>query len=185
MRINYPIAIDNNYAIWRAFANHAWPALYFVDAQGRIRHHHLGEGDYERSERMIQQLLAEAGAVGVPRDLVSVEGRGVEAAADWGNLRSPENYLGNERTENRVNARRRASSAQSMDGFGRLDVEERGHRAEQTQWTHRRSAFTPATCISSWAPRSPEARPISRAHRWKAARRVRTESTSTSKAMAR
>jgi thiol-disulfide isomerase/thioredoxin len=104
MRITYPIALDNNYGVWRAFSNNAWPALYFVDAQGRIRHHRLGEGDYARSEKMIQQLLAEAGATGVPRDLVSVEGRGVEAAADWANLRSPETYLGFERGENRVHA---------------------------------------------------------------------------------
>ncbi|MCI0429875.1 MAG: redoxin domain-containing protein [Rhodospirillales bacterium] len=104
MRITYPIALDNNYAVWRAFSNHAWPALYFVDAQGRIRHHRLGEGDYARSERMIQQLLAEAGAAGVPRDLVSVEGRGIEAAADWASLRSPEIYLGAQHTGNRVNA---------------------------------------------------------------------------------
>ena len=62
MRVDYPIAIDNDYAIWRAFDNHYWPALYFVDAQGHIRHHHFGEGEYEQSERIIQQLLAEAGA---------------------------------------------------------------------------------------------------------------------------
>jgi len=104
MRITYPIALDNDYAVWRAFANNAWPALYFVDARGRVRHVRLGEGDYARSERMIQQLLAEAGAAGVPRDLVSVEGRGVEAAADWASLRSPEAYLGAERAENRVSA---------------------------------------------------------------------------------
>ena len=104
MQLSYPIAIDNDYAVWRAFANNAWPALYFIDARGRTRHVHLGEGDYERSEKVIQQLLAEAGATGVPRDLVSVEGRGVEAAADWGNLRSPETYLGRERAQNRVNA---------------------------------------------------------------------------------
>jgi thiol-disulfide isomerase/thioredoxin len=103
MRITYPIALDNGYAVWRAFSNYAWPALYFFDAQGRLRHRRLGEGDYARSERMIQQLLAEAGAAGVPRDLVSVEGRGVEAAADWGSLRSPETYLGAQRAENRVN----------------------------------------------------------------------------------
>ena len=100
----YPIAVDNDYAVWRAFANNAWPALYLIDAQGRVRYSHLGEGEYERSEKMIQQLLAEAGAAGVPRDLVSVEGRGVEAAADWASLRSPEAYLGAERAENRVSA---------------------------------------------------------------------------------
>jgi thiol-disulfide isomerase/thioredoxin len=100
MGIAYPIAIDNDYAIWRAFRNRAWPALYFVDAQGRIRHHHLGEGEYEQSERIIQQLLAEAGTGGIGHELVSVDGRGAEAAADWGSLKSPENYLGYERTEN-------------------------------------------------------------------------------------
>ncbi len=100
MKVDYPIAIDSDYAIWRAFKNQYWPALYFVDAQGRIRHHHFGEGEYEQSERVIQQLLAEAGSDGIGHELVSVDGRGVEAAADWGNLRSPENYVGYERTEN-------------------------------------------------------------------------------------
>ncbi len=100
MRIVHPVAVDNDHAIWRAFENRYWPALYIVDAQGRVRHHHFGEGDYERSERVIQQLLTEAGADGVGGELVSVDARGVEAAADWGSLRSPENYLGHERTEN-------------------------------------------------------------------------------------
>jgi thiol-disulfide isomerase/thioredoxin len=100
MGMAYPIAIDNDYAIWRAFRNRAWPALYFVDAHGKIRHHHLGEGEYEQSERVIQQLLAEAGIGGIGRELVSVDSRGAEAAADWGSLKSPENYLGYERTEN-------------------------------------------------------------------------------------
>ena len=104
LAVGYPVAIDNDYAVWRAFSNYAWPALYLIDAQGRVRYRHLGEGEYERSERMIQQMLAEAGAAGVPRDLVSVEGRGVEAAADWGNLRSAETYLGPERAQNRVYA---------------------------------------------------------------------------------
>jgi thiol-disulfide isomerase/thioredoxin len=99
MGLTYPIAIDNDFAIWRAFQNQYWPALYLVDAQGRTRHHHFGEGAYEQSERFIQKLLAEAGAGGIGHELVSVEGVGVEAAADWGNLRSQENYLGYERTE--------------------------------------------------------------------------------------
>ena len=102
LNVNYPIAIDSEYAIWRALNNKYWPALYFVDAQGRIRHHHFGEGEYEQSERVIQQLLAEAGRDGIGRELVSVDSRGVEAAADWGSLRSPENYVGYERTENFV-----------------------------------------------------------------------------------
>jgi thiol-disulfide isomerase/thioredoxin len=99
LRLDYAIAADNDFAIWRAFDNVAWPALFFVDAQGRLRHHHFGEGNYEQSERMIQRLLADAGATGIPQDLVSVNGSGAEAAADWANLRSPENYLGYDRTE--------------------------------------------------------------------------------------
>jgi thiol-disulfide isomerase/thioredoxin len=100
MRVDYPIAIDSDYAIWRAFKNNYWPALYIVDAQGRIRHHHFGEGEYEQAEMVIQQLLSEAEARDVARDLVSVDPRGAEAAADWGNLKSPENYVGYGRTEN-------------------------------------------------------------------------------------
>jgi hypothetical protein len=75
--IDYPVAVDNDYALWGAFANHYWPALYFIDADGIIRDQHFGEGRYERSERVIQRLL------GVERELVSVEGLGVEAEADW------------------------------------------------------------------------------------------------------
>ncbi len=100
VRVDYPIAIDSDHAIWRAFDNQYWPALYFVDAQGRIRHHQFGEGEYEQSEKIIQQLLAEAGSSGIGHELVSVDARGVEAAADWGSLKSPENYVGYERTEN-------------------------------------------------------------------------------------
>jgi thiol-disulfide isomerase/thioredoxin len=108
MRIEYPVAIDSDYTVWRAFANHYWPALYFADAQGRIRHHYFGEGAYQQSEMVIQQLRAENGSAG-PWDgssdgpghgLVSVEAPGAEAPADWGSLRSSENYTGNERTEN-------------------------------------------------------------------------------------
>jgi thiol-disulfide isomerase/thioredoxin len=100
MRVEYPIAIDNDYAIWSAFNNHYWPALYFVDAQGRIRYHQFGEGAYEQSEMIIQQLLADAGIGGIAHELVSVDAQGAEAAADWGDLRSPENYVGDARTEN-------------------------------------------------------------------------------------
>ena len=94
MGIDYPIAVDNDFAVWRAFDNAYWPALYFVDAEGRIRHHHFGEEDYERSERVIQQLLAEAGATTSTEDLVSVEPDGVYLAADWETLGSPETYVG-------------------------------------------------------------------------------------------
>ncbi len=102
MKIDFPIAIDNDYAIWRAFDNHYWPALYVIDAQGRIRHHQFGEGGYERSERIIQQLLGETGITGIGDQLAAVDARGVEAEADWADLKSPENYLGHERTENFV-----------------------------------------------------------------------------------
>ena len=91
--IDYPVAVDNDYAIWSAFDNHYWPALYFVDADGFIRDQHFGEGRYEHSERIIQRLL------GVDRALVPVEGRGVEAGADWHHLRTPETYLGYGRGE--------------------------------------------------------------------------------------
>jgi thiol-disulfide isomerase/thioredoxin len=100
MDIPYPVVIDNAHAIWRAFDNEAWPALYFVDAQGRIRHRAFGEGEYDHSERVLQQLLAEAGVDGVPHDLVAVDPRGFEVAADWAHLRTPETYVGYERTEN-------------------------------------------------------------------------------------
>jgi thiol-disulfide isomerase/thioredoxin len=100
LKIDYPMVIDNDYAIWRAFRNQYWPALYFIDTQGRIRQHHFGEGEYERSEKTIQQLLAEAGASGSGGGVVTVEASGVEAPADWENLRSPENYVGYNRTQN-------------------------------------------------------------------------------------
>jgi thiol-disulfide isomerase/thioredoxin len=91
--IEYPVALDNDYAVWSAFDNHYWPALYLLDREGTIRDHHFGEGRYEQSERVIQRLL------GVEREPVSVEGRGVEAEADWEHLGSPETYLGAGRAE--------------------------------------------------------------------------------------
>jgi thiol-disulfide isomerase/thioredoxin len=100
MRVDYPIAVDSDHAIWRAFNNAYWPALYLVDAKGRIRFNQFGEGEYERTERVIQQLLAEAGAVGADRGLAPVDAHGLEVAADWRHLKSPENYVGYERTEN-------------------------------------------------------------------------------------
>ena len=90
MRVEYPIAIDSDYAIWQAFTNHYWPALYLVDAQGQLRYHHFGEGAYEQSERVIQHLLAEVGIGGFDHELVLVVAQGAEVAADYGSLRSPE-----------------------------------------------------------------------------------------------
>jgi hypothetical protein len=86
--IDHPVALDNDYDLWQAFDNHYWPALYFVDADGVIRDHHFGEGNYEQSERVIQRLL------GIEREAIAVTGSGVEAAADWDQLRTHETYLG-------------------------------------------------------------------------------------------
>ena len=99
MKIGFPIAMDNNYAVWNAFRNQYWPALYFVDAKGQIRHHQFGEGNYEQSEKVIQQLLAEAGVKDVSNVPAPVEPTGAEAAADLSTLGSSENFLGYERTE--------------------------------------------------------------------------------------
>jgi len=100
LKIAYPVAIDNDYAIWRAFNNQYWPAHYFIDADGRIRHHHFGEGDYAESEHVIQKLLAEAGKTVVSADLVAVNASGAELAADVSNVQSPETYIGYDRAEN-------------------------------------------------------------------------------------
>ena len=93
--IDWPVAVDNRYEIWRAFSNRYWPALYFVDREGVIRHNHFGEGQYEQSERVIQELLGLP-----PQDPVTVYGEGDEAVADWARVNSPETYLGYERTDN-------------------------------------------------------------------------------------
>jgi thiol-disulfide isomerase/thioredoxin len=92
--VTYPIAIDSDYGVWNAFDNHYWPAVYLADADGRIRFHHFGEGEYEATEMAIQQLLMEAGADDVDQDLVMVEPKGLEVAADWPSVRSPESYTG-------------------------------------------------------------------------------------------
>jgi thiol-disulfide isomerase/thioredoxin len=99
MRVEYPIALDSDYGVWRAFSNRYWPAVYIADADGRIRHHQFGEGHYDECERVIQQLLRGAGAEDVGDDLVSVSPEGFEAQADWTNLDSPETYLGYEQGE--------------------------------------------------------------------------------------
>jgi cytochrome c biogenesis protein CcdA/thiol-disulfide isomerase/thioredoxin len=100
LKIDYPVAVDNDYAIWRAFNNEYWPADYFIDAKGQIRHHFFGEGDYAESEKVIQQLLAEAGRGNLPVDMVSVSATGAEAASDVADVKSPETYIGFARSEN-------------------------------------------------------------------------------------
>ena len=94
MRIEYPVALDPDYAVWQAFDNNYWPAMYFADAEGRIRHHYYGEGEYEMSEMVIQQLLADAGVRDFPGELVTADGEGIEAQADWRNLETSETYVG-------------------------------------------------------------------------------------------
>lgn len=98
LQIIYPVAIDSTYAIWSAFNNHYWPALYFIDAKGHIRHHQYGEGEYDLSELVIQRLLVEGGSDIRQGGLVTVQPEGIEAAADWKRLKSPKTYLGYERT---------------------------------------------------------------------------------------
>jgi thioredoxin family protein len=102
MGVEYPIAMDNDFAVWRAFENNYWPALYVADGQGRLRDHHFGEGRYEGSERVIQQLLAEAGSAGVDQEPVTLDPGGVEAPADFDTLGSPEAYVGYARAQNFV-----------------------------------------------------------------------------------
>jgi Thioredoxin like C-terminal domain/AhpC/TSA family len=102
MGVTYPIAIDNDFAVWRAFGNQYWPALYVADAEGRLRDHHFGEGRYEGTERVIQQLLAEAGSAAVDHEPVSVDPHGLEVSADFETLGSPETYVGYARAENLV-----------------------------------------------------------------------------------
>lgn len=99
LKVDYPIAVDSEYAVWRGFSNQYWPALYLFDAKGQVRHRQFGEGGYAESETMIQQLLREARAAGTDREIVEVNGAGIEAAADWADLRSPENYVGYGRSE--------------------------------------------------------------------------------------
>jgi len=102
LKINYPVAIDNDYAIWRAFDNEYWPAHYFIDAKGRIRYHHFGEGEYDESERVIQLLLAETGNSDTSTGLVAVNASGAEAAPSVSDNRSPETYLGYDKADNFV-----------------------------------------------------------------------------------
>jgi hypothetical protein len=130
--VTYPVAIDNDRAIWSGFGNHYWPALYFIDAAGRVRDHHFGEGKYEESEMRIRQLLAAAGSGGgIDRDSVSFEAHGPEVGADWDSLKSPETYVGYQKAENfvspggaAVNTRRlyAVPSRLLLNQFGRFPV---------------------------------------------------------------
>ena len=139
MNITYPVVIDNDYAIWRAFRNQYWPALYFIDGQGRIRDRHFGEGEYERSEMTVRRLLSDAGAAVAAAPSVSVEAGGVEAEADWANLRSPETYLGYERAERFASGRLDPDRRRVFEVPGRLPL---NAWALAGEWTTGRQATT-------------------------------------------
>jgi thiol-disulfide isomerase/thioredoxin len=139
LRVDYAVAIDNDYAIWDAFANRYWPALYVVDAQGQIRHHRFGEGDYEQSEAIIQRLLTEAGTGRIGHELVLVDAGGVEAAADWDSLWSPENYLGYGRTENFASSN--GAVLDTPHGYAAPTRLRLNHWALSGDWTVKRQAI--------------------------------------------
>ena len=160
--IEYPVVIDNDYAIWRAFKNQYWPALYLIDARGRVSKHQFGEGEGQRSEAAIQRLLAEAGVAGLRKgDLVPIAAEGVEAAADWDNLKSPETYVGYDRAQNFASRshpdqdRRRVYSAPArlalnqwaLGGEWTMGKQATALSSSQGGWC---TAFTRATFISSW-----------------------------------
>jgi hypothetical protein len=100
MGITYPVGLDPDYAVWQAFSNHYWPAVYIADAEGGIRYHHFGEEAYGETERVIQRLLRDAGRDDIADDVVSIVPRGIEAQADWEHLESPETYLGHAQGRN-------------------------------------------------------------------------------------
>ena len=127
MRVDYPIAVDTDYAVWNAFGNRYWPAIYLADTEGRIRYHHFGEGEYDETELAIRQLLREAGAAGVGHDLVSVPDEGLEAQADWLHLESPETYLGYQQGRNFV--------SDGDAGFNRPHTYAASGTLELNQWS--------------------------------------------------
>ncbi len=125
LKITYPVAIDSNYAIWKAFNNQYWPAHYFIDRQGKIRHHHFGEGEYDQSERIIRQLLKEGNTPLAVTGLVEVDGQGAQAAADVDNVGSPETYIGYERRQNFMSPEAlKKDSGTVYTSPGRLNVNE-------------------------------------------------------------
>ena len=132
-RVGYPVALDPDFAVWRAFSNNAWPAVYIADEEGQIRHMHFGEGGYEECERAVQMLLREAGHEDVPDGLVSVVDDGFEAQAAWQTLGSPETYLGYEQGQNFVSAG--IAEFDEPQEFGVPDTVERNQWALSGNWT--------------------------------------------------
>jgi len=127
LKISYPVAIDSDYRIWQAFNNEYWPAHYFIDGKGRIRYHHFGEGEYDQSERVIQQLIKENGAQSISDSVIKVTANGVEAAPDHGDVRSPETYVGYHRAEHFASAEPiRQDSRKTYSLIPRLSLNEWG-----------------------------------------------------------
>jgi thiol-disulfide isomerase/thioredoxin len=138
LRVEYPIALDSDYAVWRAFDNNYWPAVYIADAEGRIRHHQFGEGGYRECEMVIQRLLREAGRDGIGDDLVTVADEGFEAQADWTSLGTPETYLGYEQGQNFASPG--GAELDEPRTFEVPDELERNHWALAGDWTIGRRA---------------------------------------------
>jgi cytochrome c biogenesis protein CcdA/thiol-disulfide isomerase/thioredoxin len=132
LKITYPVAIDNDYAVWQAFENHYWPAHYFIDAQGRVRYHHFGEGEYDQSERVIQLLLKEAGHTNIATSTVSVAASGAEAASDERDDQSPETYIGFSRGENFASPGAAAQNVPHVYSVGALSL---NHWGLTGDWT--------------------------------------------------
>jgi hypothetical protein len=130
--VTYPVALDNDYAIWRGFNNHYWPAHYFIDAEGKIRHHHFGEGDYDGSEKIIRQLLTEAGHTDLPPEGMDIKAVGAQAAPDLTDAQSPETYVGFERAENFASPGGVTENAPHIYEPGRLTL---NHWGLSGEWT--------------------------------------------------
>jgi Thioredoxin like C-terminal domain/AhpC/TSA family len=138
MRVGYPIAIDSDYGVWNAFANHHWPALYLIDAEGRIRHHRFGEGDYDRSEVIIRRLLADAGADEIGDDFAPIDPLGPEVEADWDSLETAETYLGYRQAQNFASPGGVTSDVPRQ--YERPEMLRRNHWALSGNWTIRGDA---------------------------------------------
>lgn len=165
MHIGYPVAIDNTYGIWGGFSNQYWPALYLLDGSGRIRYRQFGEGDYDKTERAIQQVLEDSGAH-VADTRAAIDARGIEAPADWFNLKSAENYVG---------------YARSSTDAGRSRAVRSPRTARTTEF---RIVFTAGICMSSWDHRKAHVLCASVCCSTANRRPVRTASTWTSRGMA-
>ena len=160
LAVTYPVALDNDYAIWRAFNNRYWPAHYFIDANGQIRGHHFGEGEYDESERLIRRLLQDAGQTNLPPPVSAVAGDGVQSAADNANIASPETYVGYGRAESfsspggfahdasKDYAAARRIAAQPVGARGLLDRESGERAYSMPQADGSASGSMRATCIS-------------------------------------